>query len=284
MLKENRVTFIACDKTYEEAEFVLWGAPFDSTTSFRPGTRFASGAIRSESFGIETYSPYLDKDLNEDAKVFDAGDLELIFGESVRVLEQVKEMTAIIVSDGKIPVMIGGEHSLTSAPVHILSKKFPDLEVIHFDAHTDLREDYLGNRWSHASVIKRCHDILGDGKIHSFGIRSGEKEEFYWAKEHIHLQRFNFDGLEETVECLKGKPVYFTLDLDVLDPSILPGTGTPEAGGVTFDELRFAISKLSELNIVGIDVMELSPHYDHSGSSTAVACKIIREILLTFSK
>ncbi|MDR0300520.1 MAG: agmatinase, partial [Streptococcaceae bacterium] len=251
---------------------------------FRPGTRFASSAIRHESFGIETYSPYLDKDMEEDLKAFDAGDLELVFGDSPQVLAQVEEMTTTIANDGKIPFMIGGEHSLTSAPVKALLKKYPDLHMIHFDAHTDLREDYLGNKWSHASVIKRCHDMLGDGKINSFGIRSGMKEEFYWAKEHIHLQKFNFDGLAETVESLKGKPVYFTLDLDVFDPSIFPGTGTPEAGGVSFEELRQAVLKLKDLNIVGLDVMELSPHYDQSGASTAVACKIIREILLTLTK
>lgn len=269
-------TFIACDKPYDGVEFVLWGAPFDSTTSFRPGTRFARSAIRTESFGIETYSPYLDKDLEEDARVFDAGDLELVFGDSERALEQVKQMTQTIVSDGKIPVMIGGEHSLTSAPVSVLARNYPDLQLLHFDAHTDLREDYLGNPWSHASVIKRCHDLLADGRIHSFGIRSGEKAEFYWAKEHLDMHKFNFDGLEELVEQLDGKPVYFTLDLDVLDPSIFPETGTPKAGGVSFDELWIAITKLAGLNIVGLDVMELAPHYDHSGVSTAVVCKIIR--------
>jgi agmatinase len=283
-MEKNVETFIACDAEYADAEFVLWGAPFDSTTSFRPGTRFASKAIRSESFGIETYSPYLDKDLEEDARVFDAGDLELVFGDSPRVLAQVEERTTTIMNDGKIPFMIGGEHSLTSAPVKALLAKYPDLHIVHFDAHTDLREDYLGQKWSHASVIKRCWDMLGDGKINSFGIRSGEKAEFYWAKEHINLVKFNFDGLEETIERLSGKPVYFTLDLDILDPSIFPGTGTPEAGGVSFDELRIAVSKLAALSIVGLDVMELSPHYDQSGASTAVACKIIREILLTLSK
>lgn len=284
MLEKNVESFIACDAEYDEADFVLWGAPFDSTTSFRPGTRFASSAIRHESFGIETYSPYLDKDMEEDLKAFDAGDLELVFGDSPGVLAQVEEMTDKIASDGKIPVMIGGEHSLSSAPVKALLKHYPDLQIVHFDAHTDLREDYLGNKWSHASVIKRIHDLLGDGRINSFGIRSGMKEEFEWAKEHIHLQKFNFEGLENRIEAIKDKPVYFTLDLDVLDPSVFPGTGTPEAGGVSFEELRQAILKLKDLNVVGLDVMELSPHYDQSGASTAVACKIIREILLTLSK
>lgn len=281
MLNKNIETFIACDKEYSEADFVLWGAPFDSTTSFRPGTRFASSAIRHESFGIETYSPYLDKDMETDLMAFDAGDLELVFGESEKVLTQVEIMTAEIAKDGKIPVMIGGEHSLSSAPIKTLLKKYPDLQIIHFDAHTDLREDYLGNKWSHASVIKRCWDMLGDGRINSFGIRSGMKEEFEWAKEHINLHKFNFEGLEETVTAIEDKPVYFTLDLDILDPSVFPGTGTPEAGGVSFEELRQAVLLLKDLNVVGLDVMELSPHYDQSGASTAVACKIIREILLT---
>jgi len=282
-LNKNIETFIGCDKPYEEADIVLWGAPFDSTTSFRPGARFGSSAIRHESFGIETYSPYLDRDLIEDSRVFDAGDLELNFGDSPAVLARVEAMTAKIAEAGKIPFMIGGEHSLTSAPVKALAWRYPELSVIHFDAHTDLREDYLGNVWSHASVIRRCWDLLGDDRIHSFGIRSGERAEFYWAREHINLHKFGFDGLAETVADLTGKPVYFTLDLDVLDPSVFPGTGTPEAGGVSFEELRQAVLQLATLNIVGLDVMELSPHYDQSGTSTAVACKIIREILLTFS-
>lgn len=281
-MHKNIMTFIGCDNTYDESDFVLFGAPFDSTTSYRPGTRFASAAIRNESYGIETYSPYQDKDL-EDIAVFDGGDLELPFGAPDRALDDICKFTEKIIKDDKVPFMIGGEHLVTLGAVEAVCKKYPDLHIIHFDAHTDLRDEYLGVEKSHATVIRRCHDLLGDGRIFQFGIRSGERAEFIWAKEHTYLNKFNFDTLEEIVEKLAGKPVYFTLDLDVLDPSQFPGTGTPEAGGVTFLQLMDAIKLVSNLNIVGLDMNELSPPYDTSGASTAMACKLVREILLYFS-
>jgi agmatinase len=278
-MNKNIHTFIACDKDYEESDIVLFGAPFDGTTSYRPGTRFASAAIRSESYGIETYSPYLDKDLTE-SNIFDAGDLELCFGNTERVLEDIEKMSDQILADGKIPLMIGGEHLVTLGSFRATLKKYPDIHMIHFDAHTDLREDYLGEKLSHASVIRRCWDLIGDGRIYQFGIRSGDREEFMWAKEHVTLQKFNFGHLDEAINELKGKPVYLTIDLDVLDPSVFPGTGTPEAGGVTFMELIKALQQVFQLNIVAMDMNELSPIYDQSGASTALACKLLREILL----
>ncbi len=283
MKNRNIHTFIGCDNEYDESNIVVFGAPFDSTTSFRPGTRFASAVMRNESFGIETFSPYQDKDL-EDLNIFDGGDLELSFGDSNSALSDIEAYVGKVLSDNKVPFMIGGEHSVTLGAVRAVAKKYPDLHIVQFDAHTDLREDYLGQVYSHASVIRRCWDIVGDNKIFQFGIRSGEKVEFEWAKEHVHTTRFNFDGLDEIIEKLKGKPVYFTLDLDVLDPSEFPGTGTPESGGVTFVELHNAIRKLSVLNIVGLDMNELSPIYDQSGQSTALACKLLREILLFLNK
>ena len=283
MKNRNIHTFIGCDNEYDESNIVVFGAPFDSTTSFRPGTRFASAVMRNESFGIETFSPYQDKDL-EDLSVFDGGDLELSFGDSNSALNDIETYVGKVLSDSKVPFMIGGEHSVTLGAVRAVAKKYPDLHIVQFDAHTDLREDYLGQVYSHASVIRRCWDIVGDNKIFQFGIRSGEKVEFEWAKEHVHTTRFNFDGLDEIIEKLKGKPVYFTLDLNVLDPSEFPGTGTPESGGVTFVELHNAIRKLSVLNIVGLDMNELSPIYDQSGQSTALACKLLREILLFLNK
>ena len=283
MKNRNIHTFIGCDNEYDESNIVVFGAPFDSTTSFRPGTRFASAVMRNESFGIETFSPYQDKDL-EDLSVFDGGDLELSFGDSNSALNDIETYVGKVLSDDKVPFMIGGEHSVTLGAVRAVAKKYPDLHIVQFDAHTDLREDYLGQVYSHASVIRRCWDIVGDNKIFQFGIRSGEKVEFEWAKEHVHTTRFNFDGLDEIIEKLKGKPVYFTLDLDVLDPWEFPGTGTPESGGVTFVELHNAIRKLSVLNIVGLDMNELSPIYDQSGQSTALACKLLREILLFLNK
>ncbi len=284
MLNKNIISFIGCDAEYNEADIVLYGAPYDSTTSFRPGTRFAGQAVRNESCGLETYSPYQDRDLTDFA-VFDSGDLELAIGDSGLVLEKIEERAGIILGDDKIPFLIGGEHLVTLGAVRAAVKKYPMLHIIHFDAHTDLREDYLGVRLSHACVIRRCWELLGDGRIHQFGIRSGERQEFRWAEEgHTELHPFAMNGLPATMESLGNTPVYFTVDLDVLDPSCFPGTGTPEPGGITFSELMRAVTEVcSKLNVIGCDVNELCPAYDNSGVSTAVACKIIREMLIAIN-
>lgn len=279
MLTPNIETFIACESSYEDAQTVLFGAPYDSTTSYRPGTRFASRAIRSESFGLETYSPYQDKDL-EEIQVFDSGDLELSFGRVDLALADIKARTQTILADNKRPFMIGGEHLVTLPAVEATFEKYPDLQVIQFDAHTDLREAYLDAKLSHATVIRRIHDFLGDGKIHQFGIRSGERAEFQFAKEHTNLHKYNLEGLKEAVAALKDTPVYLTIDLDVFDPGVFPGTGTPEAGGIFFMEFVESLKLISQLNIVALDVNELSPALDQSGASTALACKVVRELLL----
>ncbi len=282
-MDKNIHTFIGCDSEYDESKIVIFGAPFDSTTSYRPGTRFASSAIRNESFGIETYSPYFNKDLL-DTKIFDSGDLELCFGNTQTALDAIESHTIQILEDGKLPFMVGGEHLVTLGAVRAVYEKYPDLHIIHFDAHADLRNDYLGEKFSHASVIRRCHELVGDNKIFQFGIRSGDREEFSWGKNHVHTNKFNFDGLANIVQKLGDVPVYFTLDLDVLDPSVFCGTGTPEADGVSFRELLMAVKEVSKLNIVGLDMNELSPIYDQSGASTALACKLMREILLLIYK
>ena len=282
-ISKNIHTFIGCDSDYAESRIAIFGAPFDSTTSYRPGARFASSAMRNESYGIETYSPYQDKDLL-DAEIFDCGDLELCFGSPESALNDIEKMTENIISDGKLPIMIGGEHLVTLGAVRAAVKKYPDLRIVHFDAHADLRDDYLGQKLSHACVMRRCHELLGDGKIFQFGIRSGDREEFLWGKEHVYTNRFEFSGIERIKEKTGDRPVYFTLDLDVLDPSCFCGTGTPEAGGVSYNELIKAIEKVSELNVIGLDINELSPTLDQSGASTALACKLLREILLYFYK
>lgn len=279
MLNPNIETFLGCEASFDEARIVLYGAPFDSTTSYRPGTRFASKTMRAESYGLETYSPYLDLDM-EDTKIFDSGDLELCFGNTELALQDIENRAEEIMSAGKIPFMIGGEHLVSLGAIRAAVKKYPDLHILHFDAHTDLREEYLGATLSHASVIRRAWDLVGDGKIWQYGIRSGMKEEFEWAKEHTHLHKFDLETLWEARSALQGKPVYFTIDLDVMDPSVFPGTGTPEAGGVTFNELRTAAMLGCGLNVVGCDVVELSPQLDQSGASTAVALKVMREMLL----
>ena len=280
----NVSTFIGCEETYEKADVVLFGVPFDGTTSFRPGTRFAMQAIRTDSYGLETYSPYLDRDL-EEVSVFDGGDLELPFGNTKKVLNQILEYSREVVKDGKKFLMVGGEHLVSLPTIQAVYEKYPNLHVIHIDAHTDLRDEYLGEELSHASVIRRCHDFLGDGRIFQFGIRSGMKSEFECAKKHTYLERFSLDTLKEQIEKLKNVPVYVTMDLDVLDPGVFPGTGTPEPGGITYRELLDAIMHLQQLqHMVAADIVELSPHYDPSGASTAIACKTVREMLLALAK
>lgn len=284
-MKPNVENFIGCGSDYAAAKIVLYGAPFDSTTSFRPGARFGPAAMRHESFGLETYSPYQDADLT-DCAVFDSGDMELCFGSSEAALADIEARAAEILADEKLPLLLGGEHLVTLGAVRAAVKKYPNLHIIHFDAHADLRDDYLGAKLSHACVIRRCHELVGDGRIHQFCIRSGEREEFAFAKEHTQMQKFTFDGLEETVAQLKadGTPVYFTIDLDCLDPAVFAGTGTPEAGGVSFVQLLAALRCVCTANVIGADVNELAPMLDASGVSTATACKVLRELLLALHK
>lgn len=280
-MQRNVENFIGCESSYQDAKIVLFGAPFDSTTSFRPGARFGPAAMRHESFGLETYSPYQDKDL-EDLAVFDSGDLELCFGSSEMALADIEARAREIVSDGKFPLLLGGEHLVTLGAVRAVLEKYPELHIVHFDAHADLRDDYLGAQLSHACVLRRCHDLIGDRRIHQFCIRSGERAEFCFAAQHTDMHPFSFDGLAELTEQLTRTqvPVYLTIDLDCLDPSAFPGTGTPEAGGVSFLQLLNAIRTITQANIVAADVNELAPMLDTSGVSTATACKVLRELLL----
>ncbi|MBI9009890.1 MAG: agmatinase [Tenericutes bacterium] len=274
------LSFQSCKSNYDDSDVVLFSAPMDTTTSYRPGTRFAGNAIRVESIGIEWYSPYLDKDL-KDYKTSDIGDLELPMGDVKKSLDIIYNTAKEIIEDDKLPMMVGGEHLVTLPVIQALAKKYKDLRIIHLDAHTDLRNEFLGRELSHATVLRRCHDILGDNRIFQFGIRSGDKHEFEWAKDHTHLQKFNFDGLVEVIHEIKNYPVYITIDLDVLDPSIFPGTGTPEPGGMTFKELLGAIQAFTKLNnVVGADLVELAPMLDNSNVSTIVAAKALREMIL----
>ena len=283
-MNKNVQTFIACESNFEDARAVIFEAPFDGTTSFRPGTRFGPSAIRGESDGIETYSPYQNRDL-EDISVFDSGDLYLPFGNPKAVLDMIEARTQEILVADKMPVMLGGEHLVTLGAVRAMVKKYPNLHIIHFDAHADLREAYLGEQLSHASVLRRCWDLVGDGHIHQFGIRSGERAEFDFAFAHTDFHPFNVKDVLDVVLGLGSEvPVYVTVDLDVLDPSLFSGTGTPEAGGIFFPDLEEALLALEALNVVGFDINELSPPYDTSGVSTAVACKVLREMLLAYVK
>lgn len=275
--------FIGCDKPFDDAKVVLFGAPYDSTTSFRPGTRFGPAAMRAESFGIETYSMRQDRDLVEDSSVFDSGDLELPFGAPDVALDMIESRASEILDAGKMPFLLGGEHLVTLGSVRAVAKRYHDLHILHFDAHADLREDYLGVKLSHACVLRRCHDILGDGRIFQFGIRSGTRDERQFMKDgHVTAELFSDVTLAETVKKIGSNvPVYLTVDLDVLDPSEFPGTGTQEAGGFKFAQLLGDLCQICKnLNVVALDNVELSPALDPTGRSTALACKLLREELL----
>ena len=279
-MNKNVLTFIGCDHEYADADIVVFGAPFDGTASFRPGTRFAPNAMRLGSdSGIETYSPYQDKDL-EDIRVCDIGDLSFPFGNPRAVVDSIERTVDSIAADGKLPVMIGGEHLVSLGAVRALAARHPDLHIIHLDAHADLRDEYLGETLSHATVIRRIWDIVGDGRIFQYGIRSGDRKEIAWGKSHVFTHRFDCADIGHALTQTQGKPVYLSIDLDVLDSSVLPGTGTPEAGGIGFADLIRCLLQMPSTSIVGADINELSPHYDASGASTLVACKVLRELLL----
>jgi agmatinase len=280
-MKKVDLSFQSCKAEYDESSVVLFSVPLDNTTSYRPGTRFAGNAVRVESIGIEWYSPYKEMDL-KDYNTVDIGDLELPMGLVEESLDIVYDTVSQIVKDDKKPMMVGGEHLVTFPVVKALMEKHEDLHIIHLDAHTDLRDEFLGRKLSHATVIRRCYDILGDDRIFQFGIRSGDRHEFDFAKNgHTYMQKFNFNGMDEIIDKLKDKPVYITIDLDVLDPSVFPGTGTPEPGGVTFNDLLDAMKKFEKLNnVVGADIVELAPMLDSSNVSTVVAAKALREMIL----
>lgn len=272
--------FVGCNVSFEEAAIVLLGAPFDGTVSFRTGTRMAPSQIRNDSIGLETYSPYLDKDLIN-SNTHDAGDIDLPYGNTKKTMLIIEDTVDRIMQADKKVFMVGGEHLVTYPAAKAVLKKYPDLCFIHFDAHTDLRDTFFGEELSHATVIKRIWDMVGDNRIWQFGIRSGSREEFLWAEAgHTHLEKFNVTTIDKAISDIGDRPVYITVDLDVLDTSVFPGTGTPEAGGIGFMELLNALIKTANLNIVAADVVELAPNYDNSGVSTAVACKTIREMLL----
>lgn len=282
-MQPNKHVYMSCESSFEEATTVIYGAPFDGTVSNRPGTRFAADAIRSESYGLETYSPFLNKDL-EDVRIMDSGDVDITIGNKVKVLEELEETARTILNAGKLPFMIGGEHLVTLGPMRAVLEKYPDAMLVQLDAHTDLRDDYMGEPLSHATVVRRIHDLIGDNRIYQYGIRSGTKEEFDWSDTHTVLEKFSIDTLKDLPGIIGNTPVYVTIDLDCLDPSIFPGTGTPEPGGLTYRELEPAFKVFEQLNVVAADIVELSPPYDHSGVSNAVAAKVARELMLAITK
>jgi len=277
--------FMASSCCYEESKIIIVGVPMDFTCSFRPGTRFGPQKIREVSIGIEEYSVYRDMSL-EDVDFFDCGDLELTFGDVDGSLTVISDSAEEILNDNKFPMFIGGEH-LISLPVikKVYEKYGEDLVVLHFDAHADLRQGYLGNKNSHASVIQRLIDFMPGRNIYQFGIRSGTKDEFVFAKNNTNMYKFEaFEPLKNIISNLKGKPVYVTLDIDVLDPAYANGTGTPEPGGISSKELFNTISLFESLNLVGFDLVEVSPLYDISDRTALLGAEVIREMILIANK
>ncbi|MDD2371683.1 MAG: agmatinase [Firmicutes bacterium] len=276
-------TFMSFDKSYHEAKIVYFGCPFDGTASFKKGALLGPEEIRTASFGLETYSPYLKMDLEDDTKIIDVGDLNLQVMSLDDVLNEIKSFTQNILTDNKVPFMVGGEHLVTLPVAEAVFEKYPDLQVIHLDAHMDLRNDYEGDKLSHATVMRRIYDLVGPKRIYQFGIRSGTKEEFNFSDKYCIPNLFNLEKMADLTSQIGEKPIYVTIDLDVLDPSIFSGTGTQEPGGITFNEMIEGIKNLKGLNIVGADIVELAPNLDLSGVSTACACKVVRELALIIS-
>ncbi|MEW4220834.1 agmatinase [Rossellomorea marisflavi] len=275
--------FIKSHPSYEESSVVLYGMPMDWTVSYRPGSRFGPTRIREVSIGLEEYSAYLDREL-EEVKYYDAGDIPLPFGNAQRSLDMIEDYIDGLLADGKTPLGMGGEHLVSWPVMKAVAKKHPDLAIIHMDAHTDLREEYEGEPLSHSTPIRKIAEHIGPENVYSFGIRSGMREEFQWAKENgMHISKFEvLEPLKEILPTLAGRPVYVTIDIDVLDPAHAPGTGTVDAGGITSKELLASIHEIarSEVNVVGADLVEVAPIYDPSEQTANTASKLIREMLL----
>lgn len=272
--------FIESQRENGDVSHVIFGVPFDGTTSFFPGTRLGPARVREVSDGIETYSPLLDRDLL-DRRYFDAGDLDLPFGNPGAVLDRVERATRTIVDEGKKPLMLGGEHLVSLGAIRALHEAYPDLVVVQFDAHADLREDYLGEPLSHATVMRHTARLIGPNNLFQFGIRSGTREEFAFGRDETRFFPHSvLPALEKVMDELRGRPIYLTIDIDVLDPSVAPATGTPEPGGGTFQEIQAAIFLFDELNVVGCDLVELCPPAEQGVVTALVAAKIVRELIL----
>jgi agmatinase len=274
-------TFISAKTPLKEALAVILGCPYDGSASFRPGARFGPSAIRRASWGIETFSPYLQRDLTE-CSIHDMGDLELPLGEKKISLSLIRKALGQILSKKKFPILLGGDHLITLPIIEELSRKHPNLHLVHVDAHTDLREDYLGEALSHSTVMRKVVDHLGEGRLFQIGIRSGTEDEFKLARKWKSIVANDARSLKAMVKRLKNLPVYITLDLDVMDPGLLPGVGTPEPGGLTFQGLLSIFKTLQPLRVIGFDLVELTPDYDPTGISSVTASVVLREMILTF--
>ena len=279
--------FIKSKQNYDEAQAVIYGMPMDWTVSYRPGSRFGPQRIREASIGLEEYSPYLDREL-DDVNYFDAGDIPLPFGNAEKSLDLIAGFIRQLLINGKIPVGMGGEHLVSWPVMKTVADNYENLAIIHMDAHTDLREEYEGELLSHSTPIRKIAEYIGPKNVYSFGIRSGMKEEFNWAKENgMQIHKFEvLEPLKKVLPTLEGRPVYVTIDIDVLDPAHAPGTGTVDCGGITSRELLASIHAIanSGVNVVGFDLVEVAPIYDSSEQTVNTASKLLREMILGWVK
>ncbi|MGQ9509301.1 MAG: agmatinase [Thermodesulfobacteriota bacterium] len=274
-------TYLSGQTPFEKSKIALLGCPYDGSASFRPGARFGPSAIRKASWGIETYSPYFKKDISRQL-IHDLGDLELPLGEKELAFDLIRKAIHMILSAKKFPISLGGDHLITLPIIEEVIHFYPDLSLIQLDAHTDLREDYLGERLSHSTVMKRIKNLLKKGKLFQIGVRSGTEKEFRDAEKMDSLVSLEESSFQSMLHYLKQKPVYITLDLDVFDPSLIPGVGTPEPGGLTFQVFISILKKLRSLHVIGFDLVELTPDYDPSQISSVNASVILREMILAF--
>jgi len=283
-LVERFSTFMGSIDSYDDADTVIVGAPMDFTVSYRPGSRFAAQAVRNVSYALEEYSVYLGKDL-ADYRYFDWGDVNLPLGNVPASLDRIAGAAARLYDDGKFPVFIGGEHLISFPIINETYKRHKDLAVIQLDAHADLRSDYLDETYSHATVMRKVSELIGGCSLYQLGIRSGTADEFAYARANTNM------FIEEVIEPLKRiiptlgqRPVYLTIDIDVVDPGYAPGTGTPEPGGISARELIQSIHMMQELNVVGMDIVEILPTLDQSERTALLGAKVIRESILGFTK
>lgn len=268
--------FLESSADIKNSDIVITGYPFDSTSSFRSGSRKGPDAIREYSWNLETFSPFTKRDIHE--KLYaDAGNIELPFGDTSKALKMIYSNTKKLLKKGKKIISLGGEHTVTYPIIKAYSEFFDDFIMIVFDAHADLRTEYLGVKYSHACAVRLCADIIGPKRICQLGIRSYTKEEYEYSPNMLHFS----DNLKDfDFSIIKGKKLYISIDIDALDSSVVPGTGTPEPGGLFFKEFMDFLIKMSGNEIIGCDLVELSPDYDHSGISAAAASKIARELIL----
>ena len=277
LFDDEGAIFMGGRRNPEGCSVALFGVPYDGTTSFRPSTRFGPAAIREVSTGLETYCPQLDRDL-EDIAYADIGAVEIPYGDPQPVVEAVRRATSSVLAAGMKPLMLGGEHSISSGAVAAVAEQHPDLVLVQLDAHADLRNEWLGSHHSHACAMRRCLEVLPSQQLMQIAIRSGTCDEF--KELHSSGRLISVQDIPNRMNTLRGRPIYLTVDLDWFDPAVMPGTGTPEPGGFIWNDFAAVINELRHHHLMGADVVELAPQLDPSGISSVLAAKVTRSLLL----